>query len=71
MNIERRMSLIASCHMSVKSLSSDANYNWGIWKSIIFLFMFRACTSLVYSTITFLVLHWCLHVGVNNIDHLT
>ncbi len=60
MNVEHRMSLIASCQMSVKNLSSHASYNWGIWKAIILLFMFRACGPLVYSTITSLVLHRCL-----------
>ncbi len=71
MNVERRMSLIASCQMSLKNLSSHASYNWGIWKVIILLFMFRACAPLAYSTITSLVLHRCLPAGVNNVDHLT
>jgi hypothetical protein len=65
MNVECKMSLIASYQMSVKNLYSHASYNWGIWKAIILLFMFKACSPLPYSTITSLVLHRCLHVGVN------
>ncbi len=65
MNVEFRMSLIASCLTSRMNLSSHASYNWGIWKAIILLFMFRACGPLIYSTITSLVLHQCLHASVN------
>jgi hypothetical protein len=41
MNVERGMSFIASCQMSVKNLSSHVKYNWGIWKAIILLFLKR------------------------------
>jgi hypothetical protein len=70
-NVERGMLLIASCKMSIKNLSSRANYNCGIWKAIIFFFIFRAYGPLIYLIITSFVLHWCLPASVNSTDHFT